>query len=97
MRFDILITFQNEKTGKSALHFAVEKENKDMVKRLLELEADVNAQTTKGNTPLHSLLRAEQRDTVILLLEKGADINAKNKDGKSPHDLADKTVCTVNY
>eukprot|EP00112_Aurelia_sp_Birch-Aquarium-sp1_P009817 Seg213.4 transcript_id=Seg213.4/GoldUCD/mRNA.D3Y31 product="Nuclear factor NF-kappa-B p100 subunit" protein_id=Seg213.4/GoldUCD/D3Y31 len=86
------VSFRNKMTGMTALHFAVEKENKEMVERLLELEADVNAQTTNGNTPLHSLLRAEQRNTVILLLEKGADINAKNKDGKSPHDLADKTM-----
>ena len=68
-----------------------------MVEKLLELGADVNAQTTNGNTPLHSLLKAEQRNIVILLLEKGADINAKNEEGKSAHDLADKTVYTPNY
>ncbi|XP_065063205.1 protein phosphatase 1 regulatory subunit 12A-like isoform X2 [Rhopilema esculentum] len=86
------INFQNAKTGENALHYAVKKENEDMIRKLLELGVDVNAADIEGNTPLHSLPNAEHRQLAQLLLENGADVYKKNHNGQSPHDRADKTM-----
>ena len=85
--------FQNEKTGETALHYAVECKNENMIKKLLSRDADVKLETKSGDTPLHLINDSVHRELAKLLLDKGADIHVKNNAKKSPHDLADKTVC----
>jgi hypothetical protein len=54
-----------------------------MVRKLIEYNADVNAQNRIGWTPLHIASRLVQPniDVVQLLLERGVDVNARAKDG----------------
>ena len=61
--------------GYSALHFAAENGNIDVVKLLLKYGADVNAMSEIG-PPLHVSIVFFQKDVFLLLLEKGANINA---------------------
>ena len=88
----IFCWLQNELTGEAPLHYAARKQNEEMLKSLLDRNADVRAQTTDGDTPLHFIRSADERSLALLLLEKGADIYVKNNAEESPHDLADKTV-----
>lgn len=65
------------------LLWAVYKENKDIVKLLLENGADIESTDLKnGNTPL--FLSANNLEITKLLIDKGANVNAKNKEGFSP-------------
>lgn len=69
--------------GKTALHYAIEKGNMDMVKELLAKNADINIQDGVGNTPLHSAAACNRKEIVNLLLEKGVEIK-QNICGCSP-------------
>ncbi len=78
------------KTGETALHYAVEKDNIEIVEKLLDAGAEVNAKSFNGNTPLHWV--KDQREMAEVLLRKGADVYIENDDGMSPIKQADKTV-----
>ena len=80
------------KTGETALHYAVEKDNIEIVEKLLDAGAEVNAKSFNGNTPLHWVTDKDQREMAEVLLRKGADVYIENDDGKSPIKQADKTV-----
>jgi ankyrin repeat protein len=56
--------------------------------RLLESDADLNAQNKDQETPLHLASRLRLREMARFLLDNGADVNAKNSEGKSPLQLA---------
>ena len=71
---DVDITISDE-LGNVPLHIAVEKDNVDIVKLLLEKGASVEARTNKRNTPLHMCTSIP---TVNVLLEHGACLNASN-------------------
>ena len=67
-----------EGKGNTPLHLAVIKNNPDIVKMLLENDADINAQNPAGNTPLQL---AKNPNIYNLLLEKGASASSA-KGGK---------------
>ncbi|KAL8714060.1 MAG: hypothetical protein Q9225_006643 [Loekoesia sp. 1 TL-2023] len=56
----------------------------EMLKRLLDFEANPNASNPEGLTALHSVARTENVDCALLLLEYGADLNAISSNGKTP-------------
>jgi len=65
--------------GQTALHVAVEANNADAIRELLERNAVANAQDFYGNTPLHL---SNTTDIGLLLLEQGkANPNIPNTDG----------------
>ncbi|KAM0256388.1 hypothetical protein ACHAQJ_005039 [Trichoderma viride] len=71
------------------LHKAAWSGKTDVVKRLLDLGADIEARNKHDNTPLHDAARSGKTDMVKLLLDRGADIEAKNKRNNTPlHDAA---------
>ena len=82
------------------MHYAVEQNNLEVVKLLLEAGANPNAGTKigrwwgdsedtwsmpEGTTPLHGL---GDPGSVRLLLDAGAAPRARNEDGRTPFDLA---------
>ena len=78
----------------TSLHFAVfnahafQEGALDRVNLLLDRGANINAQSSVGNTALHMAILAGHQDLVHLLLQKGANINLRNKNGKSVVQLA---------
>lgn len=69
--------------GLTPLHFACKKPAKEIVKILLDNEADVYATTNKGITPLHFAATSGNKDIIKMLVEKDADINATDNEGRS--------------
>lgn len=78
----------NREDGYSALHWAVERRLTQMVRLLLDLDADVNmfTENAMGNdrTPLHIAAELGHTDIVQILLNHGADPKAKTLYGESP-------------
>lgn len=80
----------------AGLYFAVAGSHPDkllLVKKLIELGADVNRVTTEGNTPLMYAAKAQSPVIVAELLKCGARIDFRDKRGKdvvyyafNPHD-----------
>ena len=75
------------KNGFQALHFAACYGRSEIAEYLLELGADVNAQTARGNSPLHIACFENVIPMVELLVQRGADPALLNWQGKSCMDL----------
>lgn len=61
---------------------AIEQDEEEQVKHLLEMGADVNAtEPSNGNTPLIWASINRHTEIVAILLEKGADVNATDDNG----------------
>ncbi|MFC2104468.1 ankyrin repeat domain-containing protein, partial [Bacteroidota bacterium] len=69
------------------LHFAIEKNDKEMVIELIESGADVNKKNDYGKTALmSSIIECQfnnQTEIIKLLLENGAKTNKQNNDGNT--------------
>ena len=56
-----------------------------VVKALIQLGADVNAESESGNTPLHeSMIRAGSPEIAAALIDSGARVDARNVSGQTP-------------
>ncbi len=69
--------------GATALHMACREKNFEIVKILVENEAEVNATDNEGWTPLMRGALAGDKDIVDLLLVKGAQASSVNSSGES--------------
>lgn len=84
----------------SALHFACDATNIDMVRLLLTYNADVNATDRRLECPLHLVVRCKgavcsiQCEILDLLCKNGAKVEAMNKKECSPLYLASLYGCT---
>ncbi|KAL8754782.1 MAG: hypothetical protein Q9199_004117 [Rusavskia elegans] len=56
----------------------------ELLKLLLDFEANPNACNPEGMTALHSVARTQDVNCALLLLEFGADLNAKSSNGRTP-------------
>ena len=70
--------------GRTPLHNAASKGQKELAERLIAEGADINAKDNDCYTPLHLAAGYGQKDVVELLIVNGAKINARNKDGNTP-------------
>jgi ankyrin repeat protein len=59
----------------------------NIINRLIEKGADVNAKDSFGNTPLHSAIIDVELDVVKILIKADAGVNTQNKDGFAPVQL----------
>ena len=77
----------------TALHFATQNYNFDMVKLLVENGAKVNIKNSSGNNPLSNAVfncKNNNGDIITYLRNAGADPFSKNNYGISPIDLANE-------
>lgn len=56
----------------------------NLLKLLLDFEANPNASNPEGLTALHSVARTHNTECALLLLEYGADLNAMSRNGQTP-------------
>lgn len=70
--------------GWTGLHWALVRENQEVVALLLESGADPNRPTETGRLPLIIAMRSGQGEAMELLLEAGADPERADTDGKTP-------------
>jgi len=83
----IPVDFRN-KFNQTPLYYAVDADNVEFAKFLIEKGADVNARDYFGITPLHQAVIRGSKRVAKLLIEKGADVNAKDNYGYTPLHLA---------
>lgn len=80
--------------GETALHYAVERGNREMCELLLEHGASPDVVTNEGKTPLHIAGECGHKKLFRLLRDHGADQNIKTKDGKTSKECLDE-VCPI--
>jgi hypothetical protein len=85
----VSVNTQEDITGESLLHLAVQNNAVNVINVLLNNQANINIIDNKGNTPLHYATQLSNQDIIQLLLEKGANTNIKNHEGKLAVDYAD--------
>ncbi|WP_448661571.1 ankyrin repeat domain-containing protein [Sphingomonas sp. CJ20] len=79
-----------DRSGYTALHYALEYQYFPLAEQLIRAGADVNATNKHGNAALWTAVMSARGDYALvdLLLAHGADPNSRNKVGKSPLDVA---------
>jgi ankyrin repeat protein len=78
----------DEPTNETALAYAIENGNREMVGFLLAAGADIHARNRDGQTALMHLHSKATVDLVRDLIRAGADVNAVNDSGDTPLFLA---------
>jgi ankyrin repeat protein len=76
---------------RNALHIAAEHGDARSIRRLLELDAEVDEKDAQGRTPLHIAVRHRQLKAAAELIAAGASLNAETRDGWTPLSIAVKT------
>ena len=66
------------------LHIAITKKHFEIVKLLVENEADVNVETVFNWTPLHFAIRDGHLEIIKLLITNGAKVNLIDTYGRIP-------------
>ncbi len=74
------------KQNATPLQLAAEKEHYEVVKRLVELGADLNTKRNDGWSPLYTASYNGDLNTVVFLCSKGADVNGVN-DVSMPYSI----------
>lgn len=72
-----------EPNGTTPLHYAVYKEDADLVERLLKAGAKPNVTNDFGSTPMSEAAEAGNAAIIRLLLKAGADVNSPNREGQT--------------
>lgn len=79
--------------GNFPLHIAAQNGHFDLVKLLLEKEAEINCLNNKSNTPLHMSLSYDYIEVSEYLISKGADVNIENTSGQPARKGIDGDKC----
>eukprot|EP00388_Colpodella_angusta_P034367 GDKK01032101.1.p1 GENE.GDKK01032101.1~~GDKK01032101.1.p1 ORF type:complete len:199 (-),score=3.07 GDKK01032101.1:20-616(-) len=74
----------------SPLHVAADRCYTDILRRLLDAGADIDALTSDGDTALHNVASLCDVDSIRLLTAEGADVRSSNRLAMSPLALADR-------
>ena len=80
-----------DKDGNTYLHLAVNAQQEEIIKSLIEKGIFINKQNKEGNTALHLAYILNDNSIINLLLENGIDKNIVNKDNKLAEEMKIKT------
>lgn len=90
------IDFQDVRNNNNtALHYAVHNRNINMVKLLLDYDADPNISNNDGDTPLFDAMRLNLIDIAELLMDAGASLDHYNHEGKTPRDYVESAKMQI--
>ena len=78
---------EEKNTGNSYLHTAVIDNYPELVRYILEKNADINKQNNDGDTALHLALRSGKMELIKIIMSKKPSLDIKNKEGIIPLDL----------
>ncbi|MCW9025877.1 MAG: ankyrin repeat domain-containing protein [Thiovulaceae bacterium] len=84
------INIQHEKYGWTLLHMAIRRDEREMVKYLLDKGADINRVDGVGWTPLMEAIMDDMPELCKTLVDAGADKTIVNKRGVTAPMLAQK-------
>lgn len=84
----VRIINREEERKTAPLFDAIRSGQYDLFQRLLNEEADINAQDADGDTALHVAIRSGAHEAISDLLNRGSDVNVKNSKGETPFQLA---------
>ena len=79
------------RSGETAIHYAILKGNIAGLRFLIEHGADVNAINKLGETSLHYAVRQKQKEAVLALLDANADRSLASAEHCLPIDIASQT------
>lgn len=86
-----LITTEKQGNGNTLLHLAAKANNLALLKRLEDLEIDVNQKNEDGITALHfAAMSSDNEDMLKYLIHRGADISTKTEFEETVYDLANE-------
>ena len=96
------IDIPDNESGETALTTAVSSykdgESLDLILLLVDLGANINAQTNLGDTPLIQSIKVKMKENVMaLLLRCGAQVHHVNKEGYSFLDYLDEVGCYASF
>src|SRR5215510_13002304 len=72
-----------EPDGTTALHWSVQRDDLDLVERLIKAGANVNAKNDYGSTPISEAALNGNVTIIDRLLKAGADVESPNADGQT--------------
>ena len=78
---------EEKNTGNSYLHTAVIDNYPELVRYILEKNADINKQNNDGDTALHLALKSGNMELIKIIMSKKPSLDIKNKEGIIPLDL----------
>lgn len=90
---------ENEEHPCTPLHFAVDTDDIEVVKMVLDKGARIHADLHRGETPLYNAVRKNNVEITKLLFKHGGDLLVRNKEGYSLIHSAASGGCsdTVRY
>ena len=74
--------------GRTLLHEAAKEGQVEVVKFLVQAEAELNLKDKQGSTPLHQAAKEGQVEAIKVLIGAGARLNLKDQQGHTPKDCA---------
>lgn len=83
--------------GNTALHFAVEKNDRAALEKLSRVGANPNQPDKEGQTPLFTAITARNIDMVRVLVDKGASFEARDDKKRNALDWAIEKECPVEF
>ncbi|MEX2443299.1 MAG: ankyrin repeat domain-containing protein [Alkalispirochaeta sp.] len=85
---DVNATTPDSRGEITPLRYAIENEDYEMVRFLVQNGADVNKANRAGWTPIMTAARTGNREILQYLLQEGADLRARTADGTTPVRVA---------
>ena len=79
-----------DKEGNTYLHLAVNSQQEEIIKLLIEKGIFINKQNKNGNTALHLAYGINDNSIINLLIKKGIDKNILNKENKLAEEIKPK-------
>lgn len=83
--------------GHTALHLAVQKNDRGAMEKLLRVNANVNQQDKEGQTPLFEAVAVKNIALAKLLVEKGASFELRDDKKRNVLDWAIEKECAVEF